>query len=402
MLNAPNADATGCYLDHAASSPLRREAREALAAALDVPLGNPSSVHRAGVVARGRLDDARDAVAAVLRVPAADVVFTSGGTESNALALLGAPGDPARRAILTTAVEHPCVLESLASRAAEGVEVRQAKLDAVGRVDLAALEASLAAGVGLVSVQAVNHETGVPQDVAAIAAAAHRHGARLHCDAVAALGKIDLAPLTAVVDLLAVTAHKIGGPPGIGALVVRAGTPLGALLRGGGQEGGRRGGTESVMLAMGFAAAIRAAEAERAALAIHHGRLRARLLAGLVALDHPFVHVGGEFALPHTSCLAFPGIDRIALTINLDAAGIRISPGAACSSGASRPSPVLAALGLDDELRRGAIRVSFGHDSHERDVDALLAALPAALARSRFRAESTTRNNSATLHVDSP
>ncbi len=336
--------------------------------------GNPSSVHRWGRAARQSVERAREAVAALIGAPAQGVVFVSGGTEANHLAVLGA----GRERVLVSAVEHSSVLEAVP--AAERIAV-----DASGIVDLARLEIQLAgdARPAILSVMLANNETGIIQPVADIARIARARGALFHCDAVQAAGKIPLAADAIGADFVSLSAHKLGGPPGIGALVVTRSTELSALIRGGGQESGRRAGSENLPGIAGFAAA---AEAAVAAIAGNERvrRLRDGLERAAIAAVPDAMVIGAEVArLPNTTALALPGIAAETQVIALDLAGIMVSAGAACSSGKVGPSHVLAAMGVAPPVAAGTIRVSLGWTTTEADIahflDASDGARPAAL-----------------------
>jgi cysteine desulfurase len=350
------------YLDYNATTPVRPVAADAVARALCL-VGNPSSVHGFGRQARRRIEDAREAVADWLGAPAAGVIFTSGGTEANALALAGC----GRSRVLVSAIEHPSVLNAvLPGRRRELIPV-----DGDGVVDLSALEALLADSdePALVALMLANNETGVVQPVAAAAAIAHAHGALLHCDAVQAAGKlaIDVAALGA--DSLSLSAHKLGGPQGVGVLVLAdPDAPLEPLLGGGGQERRRRSGTENLPGIAGFAAALEAVRDE-APMAVRLRELRDRL-EGAIKRVAPDVIVFGAQAprLPNTSCLALPGMTAQTAVMALDLAGIAISAGSACSSGKVAPSHVLTAMGAGP-LAASAIRVSLGWASVDADVE---------------------------------
>jgi len=362
------------YLDHNATTPVRPEAAEAVARALST-VGNPSSVHAFGRAARRLLEEAREAVAALAGAPAADVVFTGGGTEANNLALAGC----GRPQAVISAVEHDSVFG-----AAQAAAV--APVDADGVVDLDRLEAMLA-GTGeraVLSVMLANNETGVIQPVARVAEMARRHGALVHCDAIQAAGRIPLDMEALGVHLLTLSAHKIGGPQGIGALVVGDGVRIDPQVRGGGQERRRRAGTENLPGAAGFGAAARTAAAGRSAFDIL-ATWRDRLEAALKSVE-PDLKIFGEraYRLPNTSCLATPGMSSETQVMALDLAGIAVSAGAACSSGRVGPSRVLAAMGGGD-LAGAAIRVSFGWTSRETDVERFVAAWTALRDRIRSR-----------------
>lgn len=364
------------YLDWNATAPVRPEATAAVVAALSA-LGNPSSVHRAGRAARRLLAEARATVAALVGAQPDAIVFTSGGTEANALALQAFPG---RRPIVS-ALEHDSVLA-----AAPDAAVIPARAD--GRVDLAALDARLGDDTrpALVSVMLANNETGVIQDVAAAAAIAHRRGALLHCDAIQVAGKIavDIAALD--VDLMSLSAHKLGGPMGVGALVVRHALPLQPLLRGGGQERRLRAGTENLPGIAGFGAAASAAAAALDAYA-RIAILRDDMQQRLLALAPDAVVFGAEATrLPNTLCLAMPWVASSTQVIALDLAGVMVSAGSACSSGKVARSHVLDAMGVAPALAECAIRISLGWSTREADIDHLIDAWGALYARTRASA----------------
>lgn len=347
------------YLDWNATAPLRPEARAALVDSLDL-LGNPSSVHGFGRRARRAVEDARAKVAALVGAPPSQVVFTAGGTEANNLALRAT--GLARRLVLAT--EHASVLEAL-----PGVATIPVQAD--GRVDLDALRPLLAEGPGpaLVAVQAANNETGVIQPLGEVAALARAHGAILHSDGVQVAGRlpVDLASLG--VDLFTLSAHKIGGPQGVGALVVSPRVGLDPLLRGGGQERRQRAGTENVAGIAGFGAAAAAALRDLdtyAGLAGLRDRLEGRLLD---AVPEAVVFGRGAPRLPNTTCVALPGVPAETQLMRFDLAGIAVSSGSACSSGKVKASHVLLAMGAGPDLAGSAIRVSLGWTTTEAEVD---------------------------------
>ena len=359
------------YLDYNASAPVRPAAAAAVAAALEA-VGNASSVHAPGRAARRRIEDARERVAALVGAAPAGVVFTSGGTEANALALTGSGATRQ----LVSAVEHDSVL-----RNAPGATL--IPVDRNGVVDLAALERLLADGAGetcLVSLMLANNETGVIQPVAEAVGLARAHGARLHCDAVQATGKIAVDIEALGVDMLTLSAHKIGGPQGVGALVLRDGMTVTPLIRGGGQERGRRAGTENLPGIAGFGAAAAAALADLAAgEPTRIAALRDRLEAALA--PHGTLHGAGAARLPNTSCIGLAGRSAETQVMALDLAGVAVSSGAACSSGKVRASHVLGAMGLSAADAGCAIRVSLGWASTGEDVDRFIAAWRGLAAR---------------------
>lgn len=367
------------YLDYNATAPLRPEVRDWLKEALETGLfGNPSSIHWAGRRARKYLEDARGRVARLTGRKPSEIVFTSGGTEADNLALRGrllAPG-PTPPRLLISAAEHPAVLEPARRLAAEGVEVELLPVDAHGRLDLEAFERALVRPARLVSVMAVNNETGVVSPLAEVVRLAHARGAEVHVDAVQAAGKLPL-PLEA--ELLSLSGHKLGAPPGVGVLITREAAAPRAELLGGPQERGRRAGTESFVLATAMAIALERAEASRAA---EHDRLlalRGRLEAGLRSL--PGVRIAGEDAprAPGTTTALFHGVEGDALLQALDLAGVAASSGSACSSGSVEPSHVLLAMGLSPEEAKSAVRFSTGFGTTEAEIDETLALLPALL-----------------------
>jgi cysteine desulfurase len=351
------------YLDWNATAPLRPEAATAMSEALDC-WGNPSSVHRRGRAARQTIERAREAVSALLgdADPSA-VVFVSGGTEANHLALLGAGCDR----VLVSAVEHDSVRHAVSA-----TEIIPVGPD--GIVSLDALNRLLAADSrrALVSVMYANNETGIIQPVADIAATARRHDAIFHCDAIQAAGKLALDAGAIGADLVTLSAHKIGGPSGVGALIVTGGIDLVPLFRGGGQERQRRAGTENLPGIAGFAAAAAAAE-----IAVYDrvAALRDELEARIAAIAPEAVVIGAaEPRLPNTSAIAMPGISAETQVVALDLDGVMVSAGAACSSGKVGPSHVLAAMGVAPEIAASTIRVSLGWSSNEAEIDHFLRA----------------------------
>ena len=347
------------YLDHNATSPLRPAALSAMTEALRAG-GNPSAVHAVGRRARAMVDGARRAVAGLVGARTSEVVFTSGGTEANNMALAGC----GRRRILVSAVEHESVRRAVPD--AETLPV-----DGNGVVDLGALERALAASAepALVSVMAANNETGVLQPIAEVVRLARAAGALVHCDAVQAAGKVAVDVSGWGIDYLSVAAHKLGGPTGVGALVVRAGAPFAPDRRGGAQETNRRAGTENLSGIVGFGAA--AAEAGQGLAA----DLRDRTEAALLALA-PKARIHGAAAprLPNTICISMPGVSAETQVMGFDLAGVCVSAGAACSSGKVHRSAVLAAMGVADAEAETAIRISFGWNSLAADSDRLIAA----------------------------
>jgi cysteine desulfurase len=390
------------YLDYAASAPLRAEALAAMLPLLERPAANPSSQHGQGRAARAAVETAREQVAALVGAAPAEVVFTSGGTEADNLAVKGTLLARAAqdRHLVGSAVEHHAVLDAAAWAEADAeARVDLAPVDGLGRVDPARLAALLQPGrTALVAVMAANNEVGTGQPVAAVADLAHAAGAVLLCDAVQAAGLPGVDMAGDGIDLLALAAHKLGGPTGVGALVVRSGTDLRPLLHGGGQERGLRSGTLPAAAIAGFGAAAEAARAERrsgAATALTN--LRSRLLAGLRALA-PDLEVNGDpgpgpgpgpagdggpgapdLGLPGLLSVRFPGRRAEDLLLLLDRQGVACSAGSACASGAVTPSHVLVAMGRSPAEARETVRFSLGHASTQAEVDATVAAVAQAL-----------------------
>jgi cysteine desulfurase len=367
------------YLDWNATAPLRREAREAVQAALD--LGNPSSVHGEGRTARAVVEQAREQVAELLGASSKGVVFTSGGTEANMLALtagIEADGDrrPRGRLLIST-IEHPSVRAG--GRFPHHL-IEDVPVTAAGVVDLPALERRLtelkAEGCRpLVSLMHANNETGLVQPVREAARTVHEAGGLLHVDAVQTAGRIrcDIKVLDA--DLLTISGHKLGGPKGIGALVCRADVQVEPLIRGGGQERNQRAGTENVAGIAGFGAGARAAGQELADEAARLGSLRDTLEAGLKAISPGAVVFGaGQDRIPNTTLFSLSGVKAETAVIGLDLEGVAVSSGAACSSGKVAASHVLTAMGVAPELARGAIRLSWGFSTTEREIETFLKA----------------------------
>jgi cysteine desulfurase len=377
------------YLDHNATSPLRPEARSAMERALAAG-GNPSSVHAAGRAARAQVEDAREAVARLTHARVADVVFTSGGTEADWLALWGAvygalAAEQRLTRIFVSAIEHPAVLANAAAIAERvaGVRLGVIPVTTDGVVDVEALRVMLREGKGrtLVCVMAANNETGVVQPLEDVTTHVHDAGALLLVDAVQAAGKI---AMFYDADYLTVSAHKIGGPQGVGALIIKEGAPFAPLSAGGGQERGRRGGTENVVGIAGFGTA--AEIAGKLSDMTRQASLRDRFEAELVHRWNDAVIFGaGAPRLGNTAKFAIPGITAENALMALDLDGVMVSSGAACSSGKVKTSHVLQAMGVDDELASCALRVSFGWSSVDSDVDAALAALERLVSRARPR-----------------
>jgi len=380
---APVAD-----LDHAATTALRPEVAEAMAPFGADRYGNPSGTHRLARDAVRAVDEARERVAAVLGCEPGEVVFTSGGTEADNHAVTG--GMPPRDGVpVCSAVEHHAVLEPV-----EALGGRTVRVDPTGRVDLdhlASVLDELGSSASVVSVMLANNETGVVNDLDAVAEVVRAHepevpGVPVHTDAVQAAAWLDLAVAARAADLVSVSAHKLGGPKGVGALVARRHAHLRPLLLGGGQERGRRSGTLNVAGIVGFAAALEAAAAEREEATDRVAKLRDRLAEGLAATVPGLVRTvpdGAAPVLPSVLHVCIEGVESETLLFLLESDGVMASAAASCASGAQEPSHVLAAMGVPTGLARGSLRLSLGWSSTERDVDLALRAVPAAVERVR-------------------
>jgi cysteine desulfurase len=377
------------YLDHAATTPVRPEVRAAIDPFLgDEAFGNPSSMHRAGRTARAALDDARRRIAQAVGSEPGEVVFTSGGTEADNLAVLGAAlaaraeDRPFRVAV--SAVEHKAVLDAAHAAERLGGEAVVLPLDAAGQVDLAAVDAALERGVALLSVMWVNNEVGLVQHVAALAQRAAAAGVPFHTDAVQALGKVPCSLADLPISLLSLSGHKLGALKGSGALIVRSDVRIEPLLHGGGQQRGVRPGTENVAGAVGLAAAVELAAAELETAAPHTRELRDDLERRLLELFPDATVNGGDAPrAPHISNVSIPGTDSEGLLMHLDLAGVACSSGSACNTGSVTPSHVLTAMGVSAELATASLRCSFSHRSTLGDVDRLVEVLPEIVTKVR-------------------
>jgi cysteine desulfurase len=377
------------YLDHAATTPMRPEAIEAVTAAM-AELGNPSSLHGSGRHARRRVEESREQLAAALGARPSEVVFTGGGTESDNLALKGMfwarrDADPRRRRVVLSAVEHHAVLDAAGWLAAhEGAELTWLEVDDTGLVARAALRDALADDVALVSVMWANNEVGTVEPVRELAEIAHEYGIPFHTDAVQAVGAVPVDFATSGADALTMTGHKLGGPPGAGALLLRRDATPVPLLHGGGQERDVRSGTVNVPGTVGLAAAAAAAVRDRVDASARLATLRSRLIEGVRAVA-PDVIVNGhpDDHLPGIAHLSFPGCEGDSLLMLLDARGIECSTGSACSAGVAQPSHVLIAMGAGADCARSSLRFSLGHTSTEADVDAVVDEIGPVVERAR-------------------
>jgi cysteine desulfurase len=372
------------YLDWAATTTVRPEVIEAMVPVLAGGY-NPSSVHADGRAARKVLDDARAAVARVLGAAPREIVFTGGGSEGDVLAIVGAAKARAAagRHVITSAIEHHAVLHAVDALEAEGWSVTRLPVSADGLIEPAAVAAAIRPDTTLVSIMLGNNEVGTVQPIAAIAAVAHERGVLVHTDAVQAAGYLDLDVGRLGVDLLAISAHKFGGPKGVGVLFVRRGTPVTAQIVGGGQEHGLRSGTENLAGIAGLARALTLAEAERPATAARVGALRDRLEAAVLAAQ-PAVRVlaAGGPRLPHIAALAVPDAPSDGLVMALDLEGVSASAGSACAAGSLEPSHVVAALGVPAPYATGMLRLSLGRGTTEAEIDRAAATFAAVVARS--------------------
>jgi cysteine desulfurase len=392
------------YLDHAATTPMRPEAIEAMTTQM-AAVGNASSLHTSGRLGRRVVEESREAIAKALGARPSEVLFTSGGTESDNLAVKGTfwarrDADPRRVRLLVSTIEHHAVLDCVDFlQAHEGAKVTWLEVDHLGRVHPETVRIAIESdpeSVALVSVMWANNEVGTVQPIAEIAAVAHEFGIPVHSDAVQAAGQVEVDFARSGLDLMSVTGHKVGGPQGVGALLARRDATLVPLTHGGGQERQVRSGTLDIPAIRGFAVAMHHATADLAVESKRLVALRDRLIRG--AQDAGFgVRVSGDWEpgdgnrrLPGNAHLLVPGCDGDSLLYLLDAAGVECSTGSACQAGVPQPSHVLLAMGMPEQQARGALRLTLGHTSTDADVDAFLAALPGALERAQ-RARVATR-----------
>jgi cysteine desulfurase len=384
------------YLDHAATTPILPEAAAAMTARLG-SVGNPNSLHASGRAARRVVEESRETVARVLGCRPGEVVFTSGGTESDNLALKGLfwarrAEDPRRTRIISTAVEHHAVLDALEWLARDAsAEVVLVPVDRLGRLDVDAFRAAVAAdpeSVALVSVMWANNEVGTVQPIADVVAIAHEHGIPVHTDAVQAIGQVPVDFAASGVDAMTLTGHKIGGPYGVGALLLRREVDLTPLQHGGGQERDVRSGTIDAPAIAGFATACELAVKHQPELAVRLSRLRDRLVREVREVVPDAAYNGDPVSdvahrLPGNAHLTFPGCEGDSLLMLLDARGIECSTGSACNAGVPQPSHVLLAMGRGDEEARASLRFTLGHTSTEADVRALVEAIGPVVERAR-------------------
>jgi len=363
------------YLDHNATTPAAAEVIEAVAQCLREEIGNPSSIHYFGQRARRRMEEAREEVAGLIGADAKEIIFVSGGTEANNLAIKGVAEAlaPKGRRLLTTAVEHHAVLHGIESLEKRGFEVTRLRVDGYGRASVEALAAALRPDTVLVSVMLANNEVGTLEPVAEMAGICRGRGVIFHTDAVQAVGKIPVDVEQLGVDLLSLSGHKFSGPRGVGALFVRKGVPYLPQMHGGHQERNRRAGTENLAGIVGLGVAARLARERLTEWAEHSEKLRRRLERGLLErIEDVKIFGHPEFRLPNTLCAGFRGTEGESLLMNLDLKGVAVSTGSACSSGTVEPSHVLKAMGVGPEYVRSALRFSVGKDNTEPEIDRVL------------------------------
>ncbi len=356
------------YLDNNATTPVHPAVLDALHEALAEVYGNASSIHKEGQTARRRIENARESVARLIGAEAREVVFTSGGTESNNAAIFGAVPSTGRHHIVTTAIEHPSVLEPVTELGRRGHEITVVPPDRTGEVSSQQVIDAVRPETRLVTMMLANNETGVIQPVAAVARACRERGIHFHCDAVQAVGKVDVDVEALAVDTLSISAHKLHAPKGIGALYVRKGLALERFIFGGAQERRRRPGTENVPLAIAFGVAADLAASGGYRLQI--AELRDRLERELLTSGSSFTVNGASLPrLPNTSSMTFHGADAEGIVIGLDLQGVAVSTGSACSSGRVEPSHVLLAMGLTAEDARSTVRFSLSRFTTAEEID---------------------------------
>ena len=373
------------YLDHAATSPLRPAVLEAMLPYMTAGAGNPSSLHATGRRARGAIDEAREIIAAGIGAQPREIVFTAGGTEADNLAVKGVAWAATARGrhLVTTAVEHKAVIKATAVLERANFEVVVLPVDPAGRVDPLDVAAALSERTTLVSVMAANNEVGTLQPIAEIGDIVRGHGARFHVDAIQHAAHLPIDVDAWQADLVSLSAHKLGGPQGVGALYVRRGTQLLPQLQGGSQERQRRAGTENVAGIVGFGAAFELARADLAAEADRLRVLSARLREGLLAIEGVMLTGHPADRLPNNVSVVIEGVEGGDLVAALDLEGVEVSTGSACTSGSTEPSHVLLAMGIDSYVAHGSLRITSGPGTMTADIDAALDAIRAVLPRLR-------------------
>lgn len=373
------------YLDHAATTPMRQEAYEAMIPYLTEKFGNPSSIHAFGRAARKDVDGARERVAKALNAAPQEIFFTSGGTEADNMAILGTAAQLRDKGkhIITSAVEHHAVLHTCEALATQGYRLTMLPVDKYGMVSPSQLAKAITDETILVSIMHANNEVGTIQPIAEIGAIVRKHGAFFHTDAVQTAGVLDLNVEELNVDLLSLSAHKFYGPKGVGTLYVRKGVRLDPLIHGGAQERRRRAGTENVAGIVGLAKAFELAREERVAENARLTKLRDRLIEGLQTIPSSKVNGSLSQRLPNNVNVCFQYIEGESMLLNLDLRGIAASSGSACTSGSLDPSHVLLAMGLTHEIAHGSLRLTLGRDNTESDVDFVLQEIPVIVERLR-------------------
>jgi cysteine desulfurase len=375
------------YFDYNATAPVLPEAADEVTRVLREDVGNPSSVHAFGQRAKATVDEARQAVAALIGADASEVVFTAGGTEADNLAIRGvaeAALPSTRRRIVTTGIEHEAVLTTLKALERHGWAVTTLSVGERGVLSPDALEQAMTPDTALVSVMHANNEVGTIQPIAELAAIARRHGAVFHTDAVQSVGKIPVSVRSLGVDLLSLSGHKFGAPKGVGALWVRRGVRLVSYLTGGRQERNRRAGTENVPAIAGLGVAAKIARAHLAETAAKIGPLRDRLERGILSsVPGTIVNGDREVRVPNTTNISFDGLEAESLLIALDLEGVAVSTGSACSSGSLEPSHVLRAMGLSNARSRNSLRFSVGSGNTAAEVDFVIGVLPGLVTKLR-------------------
>ncbi len=379
------------YLDHNATTPLHPEVKKEMVEAMEM-FGNPSSMHAFGREARANVEHARQVVADFIGAHEDEIVFVGSGSEANNTVLslfacasnLCLPGFKARTSIITTRIEHPCVLETSECLAHKGTTVRFLDVDRYGRIDMDQLKEYLTDDVGLVSVMTANNEIGTIQDIAGITKMAHENGSLMHTDAVQAIGKMRMDVNELGIDFLTMSAHKIYGPKGIGALYVRKGTPYCPFIRGGHQEKGRRAGTENTLGIIGLAKAIEMRDAEMDDEAKRLAGMKQTLIDGIEeSIEDVAFNGHPTLSMTNTVNVSFPGAEGEAILLYLDLQGIAVSTGSACASGSLDPSHVLLATGSSPERAHGSIRISMGRETTMEEINYMLDVLPGIIARIR-------------------
>ena len=380
------------YLDNNATTPLHPMVKEEIIKAMDV-FGNPSSLHQFGRAAKVMMVEAREAVASFIGASPEEIIFTGSGSEANntVLSILACPSKQCSYSdaikfnkVITSVIEHPCVMETVKCLTGRNTEVKFINVDKYGKIIMDELEEELKKGPALVSIMTANNEIGTIQDIKKISRLAHRYESLMHTDAVQAVGKIPVDVNDLGVDFLTLSAHKLYGPKGIGALYIHKDTPFCPLIRGGHQENGRRAGTENTLGIVGFGKAVELREAEMAA---DHERLlsyKDKLREGLKSkIDHIYFNGHPEDCLANTLNVSFPGAEGEAILLYLDLSGIAVSTGSACASGSLDPSHVLLGIGIPIEYAHGSVRISMGRDTAEEDIDYVIEVLPEIIKKIR-------------------